>query len=215
MTFGQAVRELYEGDITFEEFVRATRERWEKLASYIMRRWRLPAWASLEDIVQELLLGAWNCVWKFAPVSKSDHTPGAHERYVVWNAVDYAKKKAHKVRGASRHRGADANPSAPEVTFSQLGTTDGWAENVLGAVAPQQEELFAQAERVDRALRVCRTKRERLVVQALAQTESLQGATKQLYADVGARIDCRFGCEHQAALEVVKVAAGVARRLAE
>lgn len=105
----RALWDLREGRISFTEFARESRPAWEALATYIARRWRLPSWGTTEDLVQELLLGAWEFVWKFEPCMGT-----TIRRFVIYNAVDKAKKHAHRMRGASLSGSADRNPSHVE-----------------------------------------------------------------------------------------------------
>lgn len=216
-TFEIAVQELHDGRCTFDEFARATRGRWQALARYIMRRWRLPPWVSPEDIVQELLLGAWRSIWKYEA-----NRGGSLARYVLWNAVDYAKKRAHKIRGANLHGNADASPSRFEVTLAKRdGDDNEWWSNLLRAEPEQEENLVRKEEwehergaELDRALAACKSPVEAYIVTALAASDSVQTAADQLYSDWGMRLDCRLSCEEDAVRVVAQSAAAVAARLA-
>lgn len=102
-------RKLFEKELvtlrdggSFAKFTKATDKVWVAQARMLMRKWGvgLPKETTIDDLKQELLIAAWRFVAKWDPkygVSIS--------RYVVWNAVDKAKKALHKLRGASRAGG--------------------------------------------------------------------------------------------------------------
>jgi len=205
-TFEVAVKRLHDGRCTFDEFARATRGRWEALARHIMRRWRLPPWVAPEDMVQELLLGAWRVVWKYDP-----RRGVSLAKYVIYGSVDYAKKKAHKVRGANLHRGTDSSPSRFEVTLSRRDGEDyEWWANLLRS-EPDQEDGLLRREDVARALAACESPREAYVVSALAATGSIGAAAERLYAISRGRSRSRV----EAIRSVARTAVAVAGRLAE
>jgi DNA-directed RNA polymerase specialized sigma24 family protein len=206
--FEAEARALYDGRTTFGEFAARTRGKWASLAKMIMRRWRLPCWASEEDVVQDLLVGAWVGIWRW------DAARGGLERYLVWTAVDKAKKRAHRVRGAlDLHRCPDRAPGRPERPISSVADDDTWAEAILAA-PPEQEGLAERALAERRALRACRDRRERVVIRALAREEDLAAGAVRLYADPGARWHLALESEAHAAVVAADVAERVARRIA-
>lgn len=105
-----------DGRMTFDELARRTRPNWEKLAQYLLRRWRSPTWvADVEDVVQDLLLGAWVALKEWDP----QHPAAAPlKSYVIFNAVDKAKKRVHTLRKAKRRD--DKAPSRHMVPVSSL-----------------------------------------------------------------------------------------------
>jgi len=203
---------LYDGRQTFDEFAVRTRDRWRQLVRYLLKRWRISRWVDTEDLEQDMLLGAWNSVWKFDPARGV-----ALDAYVVYNAVDKAKKAMHRYRGAKRSGNADANPSRMEFGFHERADDEHggerWAEEHL-AQEPSHEDRVEVREAIDRALRHCRTEAEREVVLAVVKTDDLAAAAEALYADPEARRRCRMGSEKQAARVVVRAAREVAERLA-
>lgn len=211
--FESACVELHDGQISFTDFERATRDRWSSLAQYIARRWKLPCWASIEDVEQELLLGAWNAVWKFDPARAT----GTIGQYVVWNAVDHAKKKVHRMRGAEVHRNADSNPGRPEKPFAAWGDKAEQKAEVMLRTEAGQEDAFEQAEQSMLALRrarvACQNRVELQSIDAIAEKGDVYAAVLSLYEDADARLECRFKDEEHAAQVVVQAAAAVAARL--
>jgi DNA-directed RNA polymerase specialized sigma24 family protein len=198
-----------DGRETFDSFARRTMPHWERLAQYILRRWRQPAWVSDADVVQDLLVAAYDAVWTYDP-SKGPTIEG----YAVYSAVDHAKKRAHKARGAKLHRTADRNPSRME-----LGTVTLWGEDAPRRVEealqqePTQEDALTQREALQRARAVCRSEGERCVIRTLAQAADLVEGAMMLYADPEARLACRLLNETHAARVTTEVVLEVAERL--
>lgn len=105
-----------DGRMTFDELAKRTRPSWEKLAQYLLRRWKSPTWVSdVEDVVQDLLLGAWLAIQEWDP-----SYPGAAplKSFVIFNSVDKAKKRVHQMRKAKRRD--DKAPSRHMVPVSSL-----------------------------------------------------------------------------------------------
>lgn len=208
MTFGQAVRALHDGRCTFGEFCFSTSKRWRRYAMYIAKRWRLPDWVELEELEQELLLGAWRAVFDFNP-----HYGTSLERYVVWNAIDKAKKRAHAMRGAAMGGSPDRAVSRFELTFARWGEhAEELAEERLSVAPPQFDEVVHN-ERVEQVLMHCMTERERLVVRMLGRTRSIEAAAARLYEDEQLRRACCYENELEAARGTARAAVDVARRL--
>lgn len=208
MSFGAALRALYEERITFERFVRETQQRWKRLAIYLRTRWKQPIWHSLEDVVQELLLGAWKCIKRFDPTRGT-----TLERYVVFNAVDVAKKACHRARGAKLSGSADRNPSNLETTFSTYDEdTEKFVLDLLHE-EPNQHLHVERIEAIERARKHCETMVEHLAVGSLAKTQSVIMSADQLYADYRTRLACRFNNEDHALRVVSQAIADVAERM--
>ena len=210
MTFDEAVLSVRDGRMTFDEFARVTHPRWLSLALYIMRRWHLPPAVEPADVVQELLLGAWRAVWKYEP-----HFGGTASRYVVWNAVDKAKKRVHRMRGANLHGNPDGAPGRPETVFARFraAAEDPEYFSNMMVVEPEQDAVADETDRVNRARRACKGKPELHVVEALARTGSVRDAVVELYRDADVRLECGLKDERQALRLVTGTAARVAVRL--
>jgi sigma-70-like protein len=99
LTLATELRALRAKKTTFTAFYRATRQEWQRMALALHRNWRLPPTVTVDDVEQELLLGAWLAVRKFLP-SKGMTLVG----YVVWCSHSRATKWVHKQRGAEQHR---------------------------------------------------------------------------------------------------------------
>jgi len=123
-------RRLQAGEIDFDGFARETAARWQSLARMLIRRWRPPATVTEEDVVQELLLGAWRYRPKFDPARGV-----ALERFLIWNACTEAKRFLHRQRQA--HKRSDKSESRNAVPLSQLLRPDEdesrMLEGILGA----------------------------------------------------------------------------------
>lgn len=210
MKLDQALERLRDGRSTFDEFVSVTREQWSSMARYIMRKWRLPEWAHLEDIEQELLFAVWSCLWNYEP---SRGVP--LKRYVVFNALDRAKKQMHKVRGASYGgRGVDFNPSRIELPFTTYSVLfdQEWIDKIL-CVDPDQIDRLEKQDSVKRVQRTCRSSREWYAVRALGETGSIEMSARLIYSDPDSRLDCRLRNENHALRVVEKAAMDVAERM--
>lgn len=220
--FHEGLMRVHAGRDTFDEFARATVKHWEKLAAYIARRWRLPIWATTEDVRQDLLFAAWKGIWEWDP------TRGVPiGSYVVYYAVDKAKKRAHCYRNAKRSGNADANPPRFE-----RAATAAWGEDAerisetkLQVEATQVEDL-ERGELHGRVLKLCRTVEERhFVLQAMAAEqfdEAISGEPSALvetavrvYSNLATRRLCAVRTEEDALRMVVWASARVATRVVE
>jgi DNA-directed RNA polymerase specialized sigma24 family protein len=208
MSFGAALRALYEERITFTQFARETHLRWKRLAIYLRTRWKQPIWNGIEDVIQELLEGAWRCLPKFDP------TRGVTlDRYVIFNAVDRAKKSCHRARGAKLSGSADRNPSNLEITFSTYDEeTERFVMDLLQE-PPTQHRYVERIEAIERARVHCRTMVEHLAIGSLARTQSVIVSADVLYSDYRTRLACRFNNEDQALRAVSQAIADVANRM--
>jgi DNA-directed RNA polymerase specialized sigma24 family protein len=198
-------RAVYEGRATFDAFVVRTRATWERLAEMIARRWALPAWVTHDDVVQDLLLGAWEAMWRWDAARTR-----SIERFLVWCAVDKAKKRAHKARGAERHRGADGNPGRYERPLSAFDDENDPLTTL--ATAPEQDALISWDAMVDRARVYCRSAAEVRAVQALAAEYSVRAAALRLYTDPRMRVECRLASPGHAERWVSQVVRALSAR---
>jgi DNA-directed RNA polymerase specialized sigma24 family protein len=92
-----ALRALYAKETTFRAFYLSTRQEWRRMALALYRGFKLPPTVSVEDVEQELLLGAWQAVgrWDAAGMSLC--------AYVVWSAHNKATRWIHLQRQANKH----------------------------------------------------------------------------------------------------------------
>jgi DNA-directed RNA polymerase specialized sigma24 family protein len=206
------------GRITFTAFFRATHAEFTRMANYLLRRWVAPIFQSAEDIVQELYLGAHGAMFGDKPWDPSRGV--SLTRYVVYNAMAYAKRKLHKARGAKLSGSADRNPSCFEIPFSLLGADATFADyfgDHLASDTPDPEHLIERAQEkrdsIARALAACETPRERIAIIALEEGGDVDGAGAVLYDDYPTRIALRLGSEQHAARYVARAAQSVAQRL--
>ena len=195
------------GEMSFGEFAERTGPEWGKIAGYIATRWRLPNWASTEDVRQELLIAAWGAVEKFDPERGADLG-----RYVVWNAVDKAKKRAHKWRGANLHGNPDAAAGRVEVTLDddkRAPQANRRSERLLGGDMGSENRM-AEAMVVGE----CKTEAERIAVTAvLACDGHVQEAAEMLYAVPAARLEFEMGDRVHARRVVREVVGAVVARM--
>ncbi len=176
-SFDEQLVALREGYLTPQQFFAQTRVVWQRLAAYLLRRWRAPASYTQEDVVQELMFAAYEFVWRYDPQLAKGRTIG---RYVEWNALDKAKKELHRARGCKLSGDPDKNPSRIAIPLSAFEVEpqggDLW-ETIHSAQDAQIERLQA----VQAAQRRFSSERERLAVQVLAENEgSVEDAALQL-----------------------------------
>lgn len=113
---------LRDGRVSFDAFFAQTVPEWRRLAKYLLARWPVPDAVDVEDVVQELAVAAWQFVGRYDP---ERGTP--LQRYVVYNAVDKAKKWMHQQRAA--YRRDDRSPSRHALNATSLDETrDPWLE---------------------------------------------------------------------------------------
>lgn len=173
------------GRVSFALFERRTRPVWNALAENLLRRWKGPVAVSVDDMRQELIVGAWIFVAHWDPKRLGpDGKPVSVERYVVFNACDKAKKWLHQQRNAYRRddkspsriernftsfrRGGEQEDHVEERMLAQLGSPDVTAEEALA----QREALKAAVPRVPL--------RHRPAMLAVAQTGDIDLAAEQL-----------------------------------
>ena len=202
------------GTETFDAFAREHQGEFLRMAKYVARRWRMPAWCDERDLAQEVMLACWEFTWRW-----ESHRDVSLERYVTFNAIDRAKKRAHKARGANLHGSADRNPSRFELPSSALhhdrqeGERSAEWFDEYASLDADQEQAVEDGESLARAgqdLLEC----ERRILQHLREAGSLAKAAEQVWKDPDARRQSRIATRRQAARAVVRVAAKVAEQFA-
>lgn len=210
--------QVFAGRINFTAFFRATHAEFTRMANHLLRRWVAPAWEGVEDLVQELYLGAHEALFGEKHWDPKRGVPIA--RFVVYNSMSYAKRKLHKARGAKLSGSADRNPSRFELPLSSLGADAYYGDYCLDRLLSEQpdaEQTILVAEQreksITRALAACKTPRERIAIIALEEGGDVDGAGAVLYDDFPTRIALRLGSEEHATRYVMRAAQSVACRL--
>lgn len=207
---------VHDEKIDFGSFVAATRVEFRKMALYLVRRWTPPEWFTLEDIEQELYLGAWKYIWRFDPTRGKSIS-----NFVTYNAIQHAKTALHVARGVTISGSPDRKVSNIETPLSMFGE-EGDGEALMSVIlgeAPQAEEALIEHE--DRkaackvALRACESQQERYVVLAIREAKSVDGASRVLYDDIDNRIDLRLSSEAHAERFVKRHAIAVVQRMSQ
>lgn len=214
--FEAAAGDVLRGGSTFEAFARRTSARWRALTKFVMRRWRQPAWVSVEDVEQDLLMGAWRALARWDPVRAGG--AGKLGAFVVWNAVDYAKKRAHKARGCARHRGADGNPGRFDVPYSQWSPEHAESlADILSEHPPTQADLLEARQEAREGAEIareeCRDALELLVVDRLYARDDVEEVVAAAYGDPRMRVSRQWSDREQAAHAVRAAAGALALRL--
>lgn len=206
MEFSEAVQVFHDGRMTTSDFFRITRGAWERMARYLLRRWPAPAWVDQDEIVQELQLGASLCVWCYEQRLAQGRTLA---EYVEWNAIDYAKKKLHKMRGAKRSGNADANPSHIETPLSTFEATTEWVDGLLRQEATQH----THCEVLEAIEYVCRSERDRHAIEAFLRAGDIVQGAVALYENEETRRVCGIVRPRDAGRLVAMAALALAERL--
>ena len=159
---------LAKNETTFDTFASRTRYDWERLAGSLLSRWSAPI--EVDDLRQAMLEAAWQLLPKWDP------TKGSLRRFIVFNAVQHAKREIHRARGASLHGSADFSKSRllvgvlPDVSFAP-------SEDAV------QDRVAEARERISQLKKKCRTERDLRMLEALVETGSLDAAVVVIYAE--------------------------------
>jgi hypothetical protein len=201
---------------SFEEV--ASAKWWDRVASYVFRRYVLPPFVSLEDIKQEVLFEVWKRTQSFDPSRLDDL-----ERYVSWNATAKAKKEVHKVRNAPRHRGEAWAKSRIEIAFSSLvgeGEDSEMAERkISGKLTVDASSVDGAVEKAEAARDLSRcanlgeVEEKHVSVALLAARGDVDLASVLLWEDSDARYACRLTNERAAERLLLRTTLEIATRL--
>ena len=201
-----------------DEFLRETHQKWAWHARDLFARYRrkLPAWAEVDDIEQELKLLALQALKKWDP-RRATCPIG---QFVTWGATRRTHRLLDHWRGASLHGASNKNPSRCEMAFSRVfAVKDGEGGrrdplDRLAPVAPAQEGAVEATEEFEDVLAECVTVREALVLMALKRAEgSVRRAAELLYGDFGARVECGLADEAHARRVVGESVSSMAARV--
>ncbi len=184
------------GEITADAMIRETHARWRYIATCVFsesrRKWRLPSWVTVDDVLQAILMFADDYVFIF-----EEGRGVTLDRYVSWNAVKRAQKEIHRWRCVSRSGSPDRRPSRFESSMTSLQKEDETEEQVerrlpLPTVEPEQEDQLAARQFFDALIDEATSIEEVVALVALrASGGSLVHATDLLYGDPFARLQCR------------------------
>lgn len=164
------------GDLTFDEFARATHKTWVAFSVHLLGRWKASPAVAPEDLQQELLVACWRCVPKWDPARS------ALLKFVVYNCMDKAKKWLHKQRNA--YRRDDKSPGRFPVALTSLGLEPYQEEKLLEivSVAPLQEE------RIERVEALASVESDDLAFMFYQQKGSIEAAARAICASKYAKI---------------------------
>lgn len=148
-----------------------------QIARGLLRRWSVPAAVQVEDVEQELRLGA-VLAWQ-----EYDARRGVpRDRYVWWQAVQRAKRWLHVQRGALRRSGSA--PSEHPVGETEMGLD----VDVHEGAALQADEVAEFLEMLRQALAACRTSQERVCLDVLLDARfDVAVASAALFTDPATR----------------------------
>ena len=162
---------------SFDEFLQQNEASFERMAVYILQRWKAPNDVSVADVVQELRIAAWRCAKRFDP--KRGKTA---EQYVAWNTINMAKKWVHRQR-----RGRDDWASSRFDLLTATGEMGGAGDSPL---QPEQELELARRERLRQLVDGCSTSAEAICLMVFFRTESAVAAAHDIIASENLRRLC-------------------------
>jgi len=160
----------------FDDFARATRHEWVRLAAHLYRRYALPEGVEPEDVVQEMLLRAWSSCADWQPGKMPLH------RYVTWSAYAAARKWIHRQRNALRRD--DRAPSRFPAAFGSYtqGIEDAHIEDYLTDVG--EEDLLVDARvRMARVIELLEDRAQKTAMEAFWMFGSSEETVDFLLAD--------------------------------
>ena len=163
----------YRGESTFDEFVAGTMPYWQKAAADLMTRWDHPPAVEEDDLVQEMLLGAWKALQTVDPFL------GDPRRYVVFGAVKAARRWFHRQRGAYGFARTSGKNRSPEGRYPVAAD---WLDRV-----GQEPERSPQDEAtaVLEAMRLAQTENDRRVLDALWRSTCTDDVAAELCRQPG------------------------------
>ncbi len=197
------------GRLSPDVFARRTHGLWTAQAKKLLQRWRGPVAVDVDDLRQELLLNAWIACGHWNPERGVTIT-----RFVLYNAIDKAKKWLHQQRNA--YRRDDKAPARMERNFSSFhrdtgDSADNPEERLLqgAATEPTAEEAFSRRQLLVAAVLRAPNRHVPAMV-ALAQTGDIDLAALALKASTAACVALRLETVADARLAVVHALQAVA-----
>lgn len=197
MRFEERLMALREGKVSFASVYNQTRNLWVYMADKLLVVRNPGIGVGREDVVQELLVGAWRAVGKWDP------TRGvAIDRYVIFNSNANAAHWLDHQREASCGGKLSRNPTRAPMLGSRVDIGD--SEVFARKMDPKLDNLLDVQSFLER---VSLSVVERIVVEALCSTQSPRAAALQIYNHYPHRIRLELGCERAAVRLVQRVAA--------
>lgn len=185
---------LRDGRATFQQFYAATLESWRSLARYILRRWRTPAACSEEDVIQELLLGAWRAVPKY-----EEGRGPTLAAFTVYAAVGDAKRWVHHQRGVSLHGNPDRGVATFDVLCYDPVQDDATATRVAAQHHPSPETTTIARDQACRVVAKVAEDRDQYALAAVIVAAGDRAeAARLVWADPTVRRRCRLSSERAA-----------------
>jgi len=166
-----ALNKLRGGQLSFASFTHETHTEWERLANNLLARWKAPSSVDVEDLVQELLLGAWIAVEKY------DEARGALKPFVIWSAMNAAKRWLNVQRGVSSHNGDKCKSRFDKPVGNMFDEAD-----LVPSVEASQERIVQYLERLQAAARMLYTEQNRVQSTSLVDFDNLEDVLELLIA---------------------------------
>lgn len=168
---------LRDGQISFDAFAKQTRNEWERLATRLFRRYKLPAGVEVDDVVQEMMFHAWRAATEWDAARGSNLT-----RYVTWTAYAEARRWVHQQRNS--HRRSDYTPGRfPETFTNWVGDRETTIDNLM-AIEPTAEVLSMARRKFAEAVMDLETEGQRIAIEVWAVAGDETGAADLIMKDI-------------------------------
>ncbi len=192
------------GRLSPDVFERRTRGLWTAQSKKLLQRWRGPVAVDVDDLRQELLLNAWIACGHWDPKRGVSIT-----RFVLYNAIDKAKKWLHQQRNAYR-RDDKAGPRF-ERPVSSLNLSEYAEEHFFDSLAVPASAEDAYIRRQNLVAAVLRAPDQHVpAMVALAKTGDIDLAALALKSSTAACVALRLETVADARLAVVHALHAVA-----
>lgn len=199
MLFAERLHALRDGRLPFADFYRATRNLWLYMGGRLLRQRNPGIGVDVEDVAQEMVVAAWRILPRWDPARGV-----GIDRYVIFNANSSAAHWLDAQREACQGGRLADNPNrAPRLGGTDTVEREAWA-GTIAAWQPDAEELV-DTSRLVLPRRLSRL--DRLVVEGVIATGSLEATALYIYNHYPYRIALELGSEQAAARLVRRTAA--------
>lgn len=198
-SFAKPCADVLAKRISLDVFFRKTSPVWRAMAKQLSRKWK-SSLVREEDTYQNICLAV--CV--IVASGRYDASRANPADYLVFNALDKAKKKLHKARGAKLSGNADSNPSREPLLVEEREGEEPISERVSSQNDDPSEAVEISSEIKQILESRCENEFQRIAFLMLFQTRDFDLTTAEILKQSGAfRAEHRIS-SHDGTLEKVK-----------
>lgn len=224
--FEAALCAAHAKEIDFNTLVSRTTAKWRAVASEFYRSWVLPAWVSLEDVFQELLLAVWKAVADYDPLRGAPtyfawllpaeevaaKSRAAIARFVEFRARKALSRRLAKCSGLNLHR-----PAKSVAWFRVEQSVSSDSPALLNAAEePAQESAIDDPRERERKFAImdelAENPRQRVALRLVYVHGSLEEAARAIHDDLDARLTFRVSTVEEARGVLQSSLAGLQRK---